>query len=254
MIKLVSCFRRRRDLPAEQFAVYWNDEHGPLVSRLPGLRRLVQSHAVTEGKGEGRRDYDGMCELWFDNVEALEAARRSEIWAATREDEARFLEPGSESAFVTAEHEVPIPSTTSGWPRMVVLGLIENEAGEVLLCRMPPPRPFAGQWALPGGGVEPGENVEEAMRREASEELGLQLTGLVPAAFVEGRHEKKLPDGGRIQRHMIFLLFRARAVGTTVRLNPEFDQCAWIAPARLSEYAVSPATRTALTRLGLMKA
>jgi hypothetical protein len=75
---------------------------------------------------------------------------------------------------------------------------------------------------------------------------------VAPQFFVEGRHQKVLPDGSTIQRHMIFLLFRARAEGTDVRLNPEFDAHAWVPAQRLAEYPLNPATRTALGKLGLL--
>ena len=59
--------------------------------------------------------------------------------------------------------------------RTIVCPLIENE-GHYLLCKMAADRGvFPGQWALSGGGVEPGERIEEALRREIREELGEKL-------------------------------------------------------------------------------
>src|SRR5437762_3431839 len=104
MIKLVYTFRRRHGLSPEEFTAYWKDVHGPMGARLPGLRRLVQSHAVA-GPGDRPASFDGMAELWFDDAEALQRARTSPEWRAATLDEARFIEPGSESSFVTVEHE-----------------------------------------------------------------------------------------------------------------------------------------------------
>lgn len=59
--------------------------------------------------------------------------------------------------------------------RTIVCPLIQND-GCYLLCKMADDRGvFPGQWALSGGGVEPGERIEEALRREVREELGEQL-------------------------------------------------------------------------------
>ena len=56
--------------------------------------------------------------------------------------------------------------------RTIVCPLIQND-GAYLLCKMADDRGvFPGQWALSGGGVEPGEQIEEALRREIREELG----------------------------------------------------------------------------------
>ena len=48
--------------------------------------------------------------------------------------------------------------------RVIVCPVIQNN-GEYLLCKMAPDRGvFPGQWALPGGGIEPGETMETALR------------------------------------------------------------------------------------------
>ncbi len=55
---------------------------------------------------------------------------------------------------------------------------------------------FPGQWALSGGGVEPGERIEEALRREIREELGEQLllTEIKPWTFSDDIRTKTYPQ------------------------------------------------------------
>src|ERR1700737_4167970 len=62
----------------------------PIGRRIPGLRRLVQSHAVAHPSGFPPADFDGVAELWFDDLAAIEAAPRSAEWRASTEDEAHF--------------------------------------------------------------------------------------------------------------------------------------------------------------------
>jgi uncharacterized protein (TIGR02118 family) len=101
VIKLCYCLRRKPGMSREEFGRYWHDVHGPIGRRIPGLRRLVQVHATGDG------GYDGIAELWFDDVEALEAARRSPQWAASTADEANFVDGASSVVTVGIERELP---------------------------------------------------------------------------------------------------------------------------------------------------
>ena len=66
----------------------------------------------------------------------------------------------------------------AGIAQFVVGALITDEAGRVLLLRRRPDDFLDGLWELPGGGVEPGEGLEDALRREVLEETGLTVTGV----------------------------------------------------------------------------
>ncbi|MEW1722849.1 NUDIX domain-containing protein [Streptomyces sp. NPDC093109] len=63
----------------------------------------------------------------------------------------------------------------AGIGQFVVGALITDDAGRVLLLRRKPDDFLGGLWELPGGGVESGEKLEEALRREVMEETGLPL-------------------------------------------------------------------------------
>ena len=104
MVKLVYCITKKAGLTDDEFFRYWKNVHGPIGARIPGLRRLVQSHRLTVPGNPFHADYDGVAELWFDNWEALQAARRSPEWKASSEDEAHFIDRGKVAAFVSEEH------------------------------------------------------------------------------------------------------------------------------------------------------
>ncbi len=62
----------------------------------------------------------------------------------------------------------------------VAVGVLFEKAGTFLLTTRPPGKVYAGYWEFPGGKLEPGETVADALRRELSEELGLEIGVVSP--------------------------------------------------------------------------
>jgi 8-oxo-dGTP diphosphatase len=57
----------------------------------------------------------------------------------------------------------------------VAVGVLMRLEGDFLLTSRPEGKVYAGYWEFPGGKLEPGESVEEALRRELHEELGIVI-------------------------------------------------------------------------------
>ena len=57
----------------------------------------------------------------------------------------------------------------------VAVGVLIRPDGALLLSTRPEGKPYAGYWEFPGGKIETGETVEEALRRELHEELGITI-------------------------------------------------------------------------------
>jgi nucleoside triphosphatase len=111
---------------------------------------------------------------------------------------------------------------------------------------------YPGQWALPGGGVEPGEQLEEALRREILEELGVSLTSARPLFFTDRLREKTFP-GGKLQLlYMVFLLYECTVSDDSIRLSDEFTEYAWVLPTALLEYDLNEATSQTFRKMGLI--
>jgi nucleoside triphosphatase len=139
--------------------------------------------------------------------------------------------------------------------RLIVVAVVTDDDGGVLLCRMSPDRGvFPGQWALPGGGVEPGERIEAALRREVREELGIELRAALPLLFKDDVLEKTYEDGRRELLHMVFLVHSCRPASRAIVLNEEFSEFVWADGAELAALELSPLTRDTLTSAGLLKA
>ncbi|MCU6665624.1 MAG: nucleoside triphosphatase NudI [Silvania sp.] len=138
--------------------------------------------------------------------------------------------------------------------RVIVCPVIQNE-GEYLLCKMAADRGvFPGQWALSGGGMEPGESMETALRREIREELGeeLDITEIKPWAFRDDTRIKTYPDGTTEEIYMIYLIFDCISANRDITFNEEFQAIAWVSPESLKEMDLNEATRITFAQKGLL--
>jgi 8-oxo-dGTP diphosphatase len=62
----------------------------------------------------------------------------------------------------------------------VAVAVLQRFDGSFLLSSRPEGKPYAGYWEFPGGKLEEGESVEQALKRELAEELGIQITQAQP--------------------------------------------------------------------------
>ncbi len=65
-------------------------------------------------------------------------------------------------------------------PVDVAVGVLIDAQGRFLLTTRPPGKVYEGYWEFPGGKVEPGESIEEALRRELQEEIGITIGASTP--------------------------------------------------------------------------
>ena len=93
-------------------------------------------------------------------------------------------------------------------------------------------KPALDLYTLPGGVVETGEALSEAVAREVREETALEIA----VGTLAGHREVIMRDGeGRAERHFVILCFAARWISGEPVLNEELDDARWIDPAKLAE-------------------
>jgi 8-oxo-dGTP diphosphatase len=113
----------------------------------------------------------------------------------------------------------------------VVAGVIRDRRGRILLARRTEGRDLAGLWEFPGGKHEPGETVEEALKRELREELGIEIEVGAPLIRVPQAYPAK---------RLRLDVYDIRAWRGAVR-GLEGQALAWVPPHKLAEYAMPPA-------------
>jgi 8-oxo-dGTP diphosphatase len=102
--------------------------------------------------------------------------------------------------------------------------------GKVLVVRRAR-KPALNLYTMPGGVVEAGETLAEAVAREVREETALQIEVLALA----GHREAVMRDAqGRVERHFVIMCFAARWIAGEPVLNEELDEAHWLAPSEIS--------------------
>lgn len=123
----------------------------------------------------------------------------------------------------------------------VAVAVIENDSGHVLIAKRPDHLHMGGFWEFPGGKVEAGESVLQALHREIREEVALEVHAARPLLQIPFRYPDKqvLLDVWRVTG------FSGSAQGC------EGQQVLWVSRDKLDTYEFPPANRAILTALQL---
>lgn len=122
-----------------------------------------------------------------------------------------------------------------------VSGLVVRD-GEVLLVRRGK-EPYKGCWSLPGGGVEPGEHLRDAVRREVLEETGLE----VGVGRVAGYREGFVGDD-----HYVVIAFHVEVTGGKLCAGDDAEACEFVDPAEVQTRETTPGLEDVFRDAGLL--
>ncbi|MES2222053.1 MAG: NUDIX hydrolase [Acidobacteriota bacterium] len=149
---------------------------------------------------------------------------------------------------MTAQREYPLTP-------VVGVGAVVFHVDCVLLVRRAK-APLVGEWSLPGGGVELGETLEEAIVREVAEETGLRV---MPLQVVKAFDHIDRDAEGKIRFHYVLVDFLCRidVEGGMLQREPAGEKCAlqhgsdvsdarWVAVEELRTSKEFPLTERAL--------
>lgn len=100
--------------------------------------------------------------------------------------------------------------------------------------------PRKNQWSIPGGHLEWGESLHEALLREVHEETGLtvELVGLIDTV------DLITEDGsGNVTRHYVLIDFAVRAIGGDLRAGSDAAEARWVPFSQIDDYPLWSETR-----------
>lgn len=124
------------------------------------------------------------------------------------------------------------------------VGALIFETGKILLVERGK-EPLKGFWSIPGGIVETGEKLEEAIRREVSEETGLDVD---PYSMFE-IFERIIPDGeGKLEYHYVLIDYLCRRVAGEPVAASDVSRVAWVAEQNLREFRLTEGTLGVIER------
>ena len=121
------------------------------------------------------------------------------------------------------------------YPEPTVGALILDPEGKMFLMKS---HKWKDRYCLPGGHIELGETIEEAVIREVKEETGLDVYGLEFICFQEFIYDEDFWE----KRHFIFFDYSCKTDSKKVTLNEEAEEYIWVRPEDATSLPVEPYT------------
>jgi ADP-ribose pyrophosphatase YjhB (NUDIX family) len=130
---------------------------------------------------------------------------------------------------------------------IVSVGAVVLDRGDRVLLVKRGQAPLKGEWSLPGGVVEVGETLADALTREVLEETGIEIE-VGPVLEVLDRIHRSEDD--RIEYHYVIVDYLCRPRGGRAVSGSDADEVRWVGASDLALFSVSPPVG-AVVRKGL---
>jgi nucleoside triphosphatase len=134
---------------------------------------------------------------------------------------------------------VPQATGRQQFPEPTVGALIFGPDGKLFLMRS---HKWRGKYVVPGGHIELGERIEDALRREIKEETGLEIYDIEFVCLQEFIFDRAFWK----RRHFLFLDYACRAGSDRVQLNSEAQEYVWVSVDEALALPIEPYTERAI--------
>ena len=133
-------------------------------------------------------------------------------------------------------------------PIVAVGGVVFIDDRVVLVKRRN--EPLVGRWSLPGGAVEVGERLQEALRRELREELGIEVA---VGPLIELLDRITRDEKGRIRYHYVLADYVCGRVRGTLRPGSDAGTLALVDPDELAPYELTERAVAVIAQASLLR-
>lgn len=128
------------------------------------------------------------------------------------------------------------------YPEPTVSAVIFNPQGKILLCKS---HKWDDKYVIPGGHIELGEKMEDALKREIKEETGLEIFDIKLISLKESIYSDKFHD----KKHFIFIDYKCKTNSSNVKLNNEAEEYIWVDLKDIDNYDLGGFLKELLIRL-----
>lgn len=117
------------------------------------------------------------------------------------------------------------------YPEVTVGALIFNKEGKLLICKS---HKWDNKYVIPGGHIEYGEKIKDALKREILEETNLKVYDIKLLSI----NENILDNEFHQDKHFIFLDFICKSKSSKVSLNDEAQSFKWVDLEKIEKYNI----------------
>jgi ADP-ribose pyrophosphatase YjhB (NUDIX family) len=127
---------------------------------------------------------------------------------------------------------------------VVGVGAVVVRDGRALIIKRAH-EPRKGEWSLPGGLLELGESLTDAVRREIKEETALDIE---VGPIIETFDRVHRDDAGRIRYHFVIIDFVCWPTGGDATPGSDAEAVAWVTEADIGDYKVNAHAKAVIVR------
>lgn len=132
---------------------------------------------------------------------------------------------------------------------LVGVGALVQMGGKILLIRRAE-EPGKGLWSIPGGLIEVGETLRDAVKREVEEETGISVE---VGELIDVMENIIRDDDGKVKFHYVLIDFEAKPASENIELTPSSEvlEARWFTPDEIRNIPLTRTVRLLLRKVGI---